>query len=170
MATQTTRTTTPATRKPKTVRPYPERFRALLDEGFAHIHRALTHAGSQTKDKGLLGLAGEVEKLAAKWKAPLRGLQCIDKLESPRRGKAVGPDLEVGAKLYLLGTDYERASLLHGEKVAQAPVEVVGSVGSWVKVKLGNGQPAAVTSRMLTRDAEKAKQAQGDIQQGLGPL
>ena len=175
MSRSATNTTPPAaaSRKQKSVRPYPERFRSVLDTGFATLSRVLSHAAASTEDKGLASLGADVDKLAARWKAPLRNLACIEKLESPRRGRAVGPTIEPGAKVYLLGSEYERASILHGQKVASQPVEVIGTAGSWVKVKLQTGGSAAVTSRMLTRDKEKAAQAQADIESDLasaGPL
>lgn len=163
---------TPAPAK-KITRPYPDRFRERMDIHTAGLASLLAHAAAETKDKGFVALHQAADKLLQQWKAPYRSHAGIDTLQSPRRGRGIGPVLDKGAKVYLVGSEYERASVLHGPKVAQAQGEVLSVVGQWAKVKLPTGQQVAATSRMLTSDPQKAKQAQDDIEQKLaaaGPV
>jgi hypothetical protein len=166
---------TPAAPAPvkKITRPYPERFRERMDIHTAGLASLLAHAAAETKDKGFVALHQAADKLLQQWKAPYRSHAGIDTLQSPRRGRGIGPVLDKGAKVFLVGSEYERASILYGAKIAQGQAVVEEVKGGWVRVKLPTGQAAVATSRMLTSDPGKAKQAQGDIEQKLaaaGPV
>jgi hypothetical protein len=160
-------------KKPGPKRPYAQISREKLDIATEYCAKHLSHYANVTKDEGLQKIASAAGAVKKAWEQ-LRELAALREIKSPLKGRAVGPVVEKGDKVRLVGPEYERMTVQYGQKAASAAWTVEGAVGNWVKLSLvlDPKKPAeklghTATSRCITKNGQKADQAQKDIESQL---
>lgn len=161
----------PKKKRPK--RPYTLISREKLDLATSYAAKHLSHYASITKDPVVVSLAAAMVKVKESWEKIRESAQLAD-IRSPLKGRSVGPVVAKGDKILVVGTDYERLSILHGAKIASSAWTVDGLFGNWVKLSLtlDPKKPDAklahtATPRCLSGNRDKATQAQKDIEAAL---
>jgi len=163
----------PPSNKKSPKRPYAQIVREKLDLSTSYGLKHLSHFANVTKDPALTALAADMVKVKTAWDK-LRDSKLLAEIRSPLKGRAVGPVVEVGDKILVVGTDYERLTILHGPKIASSAWVVEKLVGPWVKLTLtpdpkkpSDKLAHTATSRCLSGNRDKAAQAQKDIEAAL---